>query len=149
MNRIEIINEKLVLTTEIGNQYPCRTWIEKKIKKGEPWSKTWIMTTKEGVEETGRTYLGYDEVIKSINDRGVYEFETKTEHREGMSHGGWRAKMTEEEAKLVAEAEATIERIKAIASARVVEKVDPNSEEGILAQIAKLQAKLAAKQNAQ
>ena len=51
--------------------------------------------------------------------------------------------MTPEEAKLVAEAEATIERIKAEASARVVEKVDPNSEEGLLAQIAKLQAKLA------
>ena len=142
-------NGKLIVRTNSGNTHICRLWVEKKVKKGEPWEKTWIMLPKEGIAETGRTYLAYDEAMKEIEAGSTYEFPCKLEHREGMAHGGWRAKMTPEEAALVAEAEATIERIKAEASARIIEKVDPNSEEGLLAQIAKLQAKLAAKQNAQ
>ena len=51
--------------------------------------------------------------------------------------------MTPEEAKKVAEAEALIESIKKAAMARMPEKPDPNSIEGLEARIAKLLAKKA------
>jgi hypothetical protein len=50
--------------------------------------------------------------------------------------------MTDDEKKLVEEAEKTIERIKSLCMTREVEKVDPNSEEGILLQIERLKKKL-------
>lgn len=133
MNRVVKTENGYTLITAEGMEYPCTRWYE---KKTDAWH---VKLPKEGQEATGRTYIRESHFANS----DTYEFETKTEHRVGLASGGWRAKMTPEEAKLVAEAEATIERIKAEASARVVEKVDPNSEEGLLAQIAKLQAKLA------
>ena len=133
MNRVIKTENGYSLITAEGMEYPCTRWYE---KKTDAWH---VKLSKEGQEATGRTYIRESHFANS----DIYEFETKTEHRIGLASGGWRAKMTAEEAKLVAEAEATIERIKAEASARVVEKVDPNSEEGLLAQIAKYQAKLA------
>lgn len=135
LNKIVKNGENYTLTTTSGNTYPCTRWYE---KKTDAWH---VKLSKEGQEATGRTYIRESHFANS----DIYEFENKTEHRTGLASGGWRTKMTAEEAKLVAEAEATIERIKAAASARVVEKVDPNSEEGLMAQIAKLQAKLANK----
>ena len=133
MNRIEKTESGYILTTFDGQEFICSRWFEKKVER---WH---VVVPKEAREICGRTYIRES----NFENSDIYEFETKTEHRVGLASGGWRAKMTPEEAKLVAEAEATIERIKAEASARVVEKVDPNSEEGLLAQIAKLQAKLA------
>lgn len=132
MNIIEKTENGYILTTFDGQEFVCSRWFEKKVER---WH---VVVPKEAREICGRTYIRES----NFDNSNIYEFETKTEHRTGLTSGGWRAKMTPEEAKLVAEAEATIERIKAEASARVVEKVDPNSEEGIMAQIAKLQAKL-------
>lgn len=132
-NRIEKTERGYILTTNDGQEFVCTRWYEKKVDK---WH---VVVPKEAREICGRTYIRES----NFDDSDVYEFDTKTEHRTGLSGGGWRSKMTEEERKLVEEAESTIERIKSECMKREVEKVDPNSEEGILAQIAKMQAKLA------
>lgn len=132
LNRIVKNGDNYTLTTTNGNTYNCTRWYE---KKTDSWH---VKIPKEGVEECGRTYIRESRFANT----DVYEFEDKTEHRTGLASGGWRSKMTPEEKALVEEAEKTIERIKSLCMTREVEKVDPNSEEGLLAQIAKLQAKL-------
>lgn len=132
-NRIEKTERGYILTTYDGQEFVCSRWYEKKVEK---WH---VVVPKEARDLCGRTYIRES----NFDNSDIYEFETKTEHRTGLSGGGWRSKMTAEEAKMVQEAEETIERIKAICMTRETPKVDPNSEEGILAQIAKLQAKLA------
>lgn len=134
MNKIEKCeNGSYILTTTDGQTFVCSRWFEKKTNK-------WYVTIpKNGQEICGRQYISE----KFFDESDIYEFETKTEHRTGLASGGWRSKMTDEERKLVEEAEKTIESIKSICMTREVKKVDPNSEEGILAQIAKYQAKLA------
>lgn len=120
------------LITENGKKYPCTRWYE---KKTDAWH---IKLPKDN--ESGRTYVRES----LLANKDEFEFETKTEHRTGLIGGGWRAKMTQEEAKEMAELEARIEEIKKAASARQPAKVDPNSVEGIEAAIAKLKAKLEA-----
>ena len=129
--RVEKVGDKYILS-EIGGTYTaeCTIWYEKKTGENH------VKLPKDN--PSGRTYIRQKKV-----DAGPVEFEQKTEFRTGLVGGGWRSKMTADEAKQVAEAEALIERIKKAASARKVEKVDPNSEEGIRAAIEKLQAKLA------
>lgn len=139
MNKVVFENGNYTLFTENGNVYPCSRWFEKKTGQ---WH---VKLSKEGQEETGRTYIRESHFEKS----SVYEFETKTEHRSGLGSGGWRAKLTEEEKAELAAHEAAIERLREIASSRVVEKVDPNSEEGLILAIQRLQAKLAKKQGEQ
>lgn len=137
MNRIERIDDKYILTTEDGSTYDCKRWREDK-----PNKSVWhIVVPKEAREICGRTYIRES----YFDDKDIYEFETKTEHRTGLGGGGWRNRLTEEETKRLEEAERTIEELKKIGMERTPEKIDPNSEEGILLQIAKLQAKLAAK----
>lgn len=132
-NRIVKENGNYTLITENGNTYPCTRWYE---KKTDSWH---VKISKEGAEECGRTYVRESRFA----DTDTYTFETKTEHRTGLSGGGWRSKMTPEEAQKVKEAEETIERIKALCMTRETPKVDPNSEEGLMAQMAKIQARLA------
>jgi hypothetical protein len=120
------------LTTINGNRYICQRWYEKKI---DAWH---VKLPKEASEETGRTYIR-ESYFKNSN---IYEFENKTEHRTGLTYGSWRSKMTEEESRIVRECEETIERIKNEASKRVIEKVDPNSKEGLELQIQRLMKKL-------
>lgn len=132
-NRITKINGQYILTTEDGQEFVCSRWFEKKVER---WH---VVVPKEARELCGRTYIRES----NFDNSDIYEFDTKTEHRTGLSGGGWRSKMTPEEAKMVEEAESTIERIKSECMKREVEKVDPNSEEGLMAQIAKIQAKLA------
>lgn len=92
MNIIEKINEKdYLLTLEDGSTYPCKTWIEKKTKNGEPVEYEHVIIPKEIREICGRTYIR----TSLVNPR--YKFENKTTHREGLGNGGWRARMTEEE----------------------------------------------------
>jgi hypothetical protein len=134
-NRIEKTERGYILTTYDGQEFVCSRWFEKKVEK---WH---VVVPKEGREICGRTYIRES----NFDNSDVYEFETKTEHRSGLAGGGWRSKMTDEERKLVEECESTIERIKSECMAREVEKVDPNSEEGLMAQIEKLQKKLAQK----
>ena len=131
-NVIKRINNEYYLTTSDGQEFKCSRWYEKKVDK---WH---ILVPKEAREICGRTYIR-----ESYFDHSdIYEFDTKIEHRTGLSAGGWRSKMTDEEKKLVEEAESTIERIKNLCMTREIPKLDPNSIEGIEAQIAKMMAKL-------
>ena len=139
MNKIERTNEgKYILTVENGNTYECKRWHEKSKNK---WH---VVVPEEARETCGRTYIRES----YFDNKDIYEFETKTEHREGLGGGGWRSRLTTEETKRLEEAERTIEELKKIGMERTPEKVDPNSEEGLLLQIAKLQAKLEAKKKA-
>ena len=129
--KVEKVDNEYILS-EIGGAYTekCTIWYEKKTDKNH------VKLPKDN--PSGRTYIRQDKV-----DAGPVEFDQKTEFRTGLTGGGWKSKMTADEAKQVAEAEALIESIKKAASARVVEKLDPNSAEGIQAAIEKLKAKLA------
>ena len=136
MNKNRVVRDaqgRYTLTTIAGDEFACTRWYE---KKTDAWH---IKLPKDN--PTGRTYIRES----LFGTSGAYEFDDKTEHRTGLATGGWRAKMTPDEAKKVADAEAIIEAIKAEASARVVEKVDPNSIEGLEAMIVKSYVKLAAK----
>ena len=132
MNRIEKTENGYVLTTVDGQKFTCSRWFENKTQKYH------VVVPKEARELCGRTYIRES----NFDNSNVYEFETKTEHRIGLMSGGWRSKMTEDEKKQVEDAEKLIESIKSICMTREVEKVDPNSEEGILLQIERLKKKL-------
>jgi hypothetical protein len=132
MNKIEKTENGYILTTTDGHTFTCSRWFEKKVER---WH---VVVPKEARDLCGRTYIRES----YFDDSDIYEFETKTEHRTGLTSGGWRTKMTDDERKLVEEAEKTIESIKSICMTREVEKVDPNSEEGILLQIERLKKKL-------
>jgi hypothetical protein len=120
---------KYLLTTANDEIFECSRWFEKK-------SNSWhVVVPKEAREICGRTYIRESKFDKS----DVYEFETKIEHRTGLQSGGWKSKMTDEERKLVEEAEKTIERIKSECMNRTVELTE---EEKILRQIEKLNQKL-------
>lgn len=131
-NKIEKTENGYILTTTDGQTFVCSRWFEKKVER---WH---VVVPKEARDLCGRTYIRES----YFDNSDIYEFETKTEHRTGLTSGGWRTKMTDDERKLVEEAEATIERIKSLCMSREVEKVDPNSEEGILLQIERLRKKL-------
>lgn len=135
MNRIERLeNGKYILTLEDGSTYECRRWLENKPNK-QVWH---IVVPKEAKEICGRTYVRES----YFDDSDIYEFETKTEHREGLGGGGWRSRLTSDEIKRLEEAERTIEELKKIGMERTPEKVDPNSPEGIRQRIEALQKKL-------
>lgn len=129
--KVEKVGDEYILS-EVGGTYSekCTIWYEKKTDKNH------VKLPKDN--PSGRTYIRQDKV-----DAGPVEFDQKTEFRTGLAGGGWKSKMTADEAKQVADAEALIASIRATASARVVEKLDPNSVEGIQAAIDKLKAKLA------
>lgn len=130
MNKItKLANGNYELTCENGEKMACTRWYE---KKTESWH---VKLPKDN--PSGRTYIRESH----FTNTDVYEFETKTEHREGMSYGGWRSKLTDEERKQIEEAEKLIETIKEAASKRVIEM---SEEDKLLAQMAKLQAKLTA-----
>ena len=119
------------LIVEDGTKFDCSIWFEKKTGVNH------IKLPKDN--PSGRTY-----VRESFFDKSdIYEFETKTEFRSGLTSGGWKAKMTDDEAAEMKKLEARIAKIKEAASAREAVKIDPNSPEGIALQIEKLKAKLA------
>lgn len=127
MNRIERINEKTYrLITEDNREFTCGIWYE---KKTDAWH---VIVPKEAREICGRTYIR----VSKVGDNG-YEFETKTEHRTGLSGGGWKSKMTPEEAAEYEICERKMEAIKAAAMAREISEADK-----LRAEIAKLQARL-------
>lgn len=133
MNRIEKLEDgSYILTTIDGQTFPCSRWFEKKVER---WH---VVVPKEARDICGRTYIRES----YFDNSNVYEFENKTEHRTGLVSGGWRSKMTDDERKQVEEAEKLIESIKSLCMTREVKKVDPNSEEGILAEIERLKKKL-------
>lgn len=135
MNKIiRTYNEKneaiYTLTTENDNTYICRRWLEKKPNK-TMWH---IVLPKEAIQETGRTYIRES----YFDNSDIYEFENKTEHRENMTTGGWRSRLTQEELKKLEEAERTIEELKKIGTERKPIKNDLTTEEGIEAEIQRL-----------
>ena len=133
MNKIEKLEDgSYILTTVDGQTFVCSRWFENKTQKYH------VVVPKQARDLCGRTYIRES----NFDNSDIYEFETKTEHRTGLTSGGWRSKMTDDERKLVEDAEKTIERIKSICMTREVKKVDPNSEEGIMAEIERLKKKL-------
>ena len=127
MNRIERINEKTYrLITEDNREFTCGIWYE---KKTDCWH---VIVPKEAREICGRTYIR----VSKVGDNG-YEFETKTEHRTGLSGGGWKSKLTPEELAEYEICEKKMEEIKARAMSREI-----TEEDKLRAEIAKLQARL-------
>lgn len=128
-NIITKINDKEYrLTTSDGQEFVCKTWIEKKGDKEYEHA----IVPKEARELTGRTYIR-----TSLIGVNGYEFETKTEHREGIGSGGWKSKATPEELAEYEKCEQRMNEIKKVVSARTL-----SEEDKIMAEIAKLQAKL-------
>lgn len=107
-----------------------KTWFEKKTGH---WH---IIVPKEAREECGRTYIRE----KFLEGKTEYQFETKTEHREGMSYGTWKDRMTEEEKAQWAECEQLMETIKQNCLERKPKEL--TETEKLELQIAKLKAKL-------
>lgn len=136
MNKIikNAMNNYLVID-ENGNEALCKLWFEKKT------SAYHVMLPKDHV--SGRRYIRQNIVDEAINEEGEYTFGDKLEHRTGLTTGGWKSKLTDEEKAELEKAEATIERIKKTAMARKVEKPEKGSVEDLEAQLEKLQAKLA------
>lgn len=128
--KVEKVGDDYILS-EVGGTYTekCTIWYEKKTGKNH------VKLPKDN--PSGRTYIRQDKV-----DLGPVEFDQKTEFRTGLSSGGWKSKMTEDERIEVENLEKRLDEIKSLCQSRTVEKVDPNSEEGIQLQIEKLKLKL-------
>ena len=119
------------LITESNNTFNnLKTWFEKKTGH---WH---IIVPKEAREECGRTYIRE----KFLEGKTEYQFETKTEHREGMSYGTWKDRMTEEEKAQWVECEQIMEAIKQACMERKPKEL--TEAEKLELQIAKLMAKL-------
>ena len=129
-NRIEKTENGYILTTENGNIFTCSRWYE---KKTESWH---VKVPKEGAEECGRTYIRESKFVN-----GLYEFETKTEHRVGLSSGGWKSRLTEEELSKYEECERIMNELKEIALTRQPKEL--TEEEKVMREIEKYQRKLA------
>ena len=142
MNKIVKDQNKLgtyILTLENGRTFECKAKREgtKVDKNGKPVYN--VIIDKIPADICGRTYIRQS-VIDKAGSKG-YEFENKTEHREDM---GWRSRMTDDEKKQVAEAEAIIEAIKKACQERKPIKLDDTTIEGCEALIARILAKKAA-----
>ena len=131
MNKITKLNNGTYeLELADGQTFTCTRWFEKKTNQ---WH---ILIPKEARNLCGRTYIRENHFDKST----IYEFETKTEHREGMSYGGWKDRMTDEEKLKYEEAERIIAEIKKACLERKPKEL--TEAEKLELQIAKLMAKL-------
>ena len=122
---------KYILTTHDGQEFVCTRWYEKKVDK---WH---VLVPKEAREICGRTYIR--EAFFDNSD--IYEFETKTEHREGIGSGGWKARLTPEELEEYEAHEKRMTELKEIALSRPVKEL--TEEEKLQAQIDRMMARLA------
>ena len=132
MKNIIIKNEegKYILTTHDGQEFTCTRWYEKKVDK---WH---VLVPKEARDICGRTYIRES----YFDNSDIYEFETKTEHREGIGSGGWKARLTPEELEEYEAHEKRMEELKQIALSRPVKEL--TEEEKIQAQIDRMMARL-------
>ena len=130
MNKIEKLNNTYTLTTENGETFTCTRWFEKKTNQ---WH---ILIPKDARKLCGRTYIRENHFDNST----IYEFETKTEHREGMSYGSWKDRMTDEEKVQWTECEKLMETIKQNCLERKPKEL--TEEEKLQLQIDKLMKKL-------
>lgn len=116
MNRIEKLeNGTYVLTCENGETFVCRRWEEVK-KDKRMWH---IVVPKEGRDLCGRTYIRES----YFDNSNIYEFETKTEHREGLGNGGWKSRLTQDELEEYQSLEQRMEELKNIAMSRPVKEL--------------------------
>ena len=122
---------KYILTTADGQEFECTRWYEKKVDK---WH---VLVPKEARELCGRTYIRES----YFDNSDIYEFETKTEHREGIGSGGWKARLTPEELEEYESHEKRMEELKQIALSRPIKEL--TEEEKIQAQIDRMMARLA------
>lgn len=107
-NKITKTENGYTLTLIDGREYPCKRWYEKKVDK---WH---VMIPVEAREICGRTYIRES----FFDNSDIYEFENKTEHREGLGNGGWKSRLTEEELKKYNECEKTMNDLKTLALSR-------------------------------
>lgn len=122
---------KYILTTNDGQEFECTRWYEKKVDK---WH---VLVPKEARDICGRTYIRES----NFDNSDIYEFETKTEHREGIGSGGWKARLTPEELEEYEAHEKRMEELKQMALSRPVKEL--TEEEKTQAQINRLMARLA------
>ena len=108
MNTIKKVEDKYILTCEDGSVFDCELWFEKKTNK-------WHVKLPKN-NPSGRTYVRQSIVDGSENQ--TYKFETKTTFRTGLTSGGWRSRLTDEEKQELAEYESHIERLKKIGMSR-------------------------------
>ncbi len=108
MNTIKKVEDKYILTCEDGSVFECELWFEKKtnkyhvkLPKGNPSGRTYITKT----------------LVDNSKDQ-THEFPTKTEFRSGLTSGGWRTRLTEEERVELKTYEEGIERLKKIGMSR-------------------------------
>lgn len=134
-NRIEKTERGYILTVGDGQEFECSRWYEKKVDK---WH---VLIPKEAREICGRTYIRESH----FDNSDIYEFETKTEHREGLGNGGWKSRLTEEELEKFNECERIMNELKEVALSRQPKEL--TEEEKIEREIAKLMKKLEAKRS--
>lgn len=117
MNRIvKNVDGTYTLHCENGKTYPCKRWLEKKKDGRQYWH---VCPLDGGKEACGRTYIRES----FFENSDVYEFETKTEHREGLGNGGWKSRLTEEELKEYQFMEQRMEELKELALSRPVKEL--------------------------
>ena len=110
MNRIEKKNGIYTLTTVDGQVFTCDRWYEKKVDKYH------VRIPVQAREICGRTYIRESH----FDDKNVYEFETKTEHREGLGNGGWKNRLTKEELEEYNRCEQRMNELKELGMSRPV-----------------------------
>ena len=130
MNKIEKINGTYVLTTSDGQEFTCSRWYEKKIDDYH------VLIPKEAREICGRTYIRESH----FENTDIYEFETKTTHREGLGNGGWKARLTPEELTEYTNLENRMNELKELALSRPVKEL--TEEEKLMREIERLTKKL-------
>jgi len=108
MNTIKKVEDRYILTCEDGSVFECELWFEKKTNK-------YHVKLPKG-NPSGRTYVRQS-LVDGSKDQ-TYEFPTKTEFRTGLSGGGWRSRLTDEEKQELKTYEEGIERLKKIGMSR-------------------------------
>ena len=110
MNRIEKKNGIYTLTTFDGQVFTCDRWYEKKVDKYH------VRIPVQAREICGRTYIRESH----FDTTDIYEFETKTEHREGLGNGGWKNRLTKEELEEYNRCEQRMNELKELGMSRPV-----------------------------
>lgn len=136
-NRIEKRENGYILIVEDGREFECSRWFEKKVEK---WH---VVVPKEAREICGRTYIRES----YFDNSDIYEFETKTEHREGIGNGGWKNRLTEEELDEYNSLEQRMEELKKLALSRPIKEL--TEEEKLEREIMRLTKKLNEKRGIQ
>lgn len=142
MNRIEKSGNEFILTLVDGREFTLKIFVEKKKNaEGEIREIEHLVIPKEIREICGRTYVR----LSMVKKNGILYFENKENHREGLSNGGWKARLTEEEKAEYEACEKRMEELKKIAIARPVKEL--TEEEKLDREIQRLLAKKARLQN--